>query len=93
MIEIKCVWHHVTMQFHSSGLNVYYSNFSCFRWFGLVSWFSLYNCFLLIGRETFDQLNDAVFPLWVTLDYMSDIAYILDIVLQFVTSEWYKYGG
>ncbi len=47
----------------------------------------LYNCFMIIVRETFHQLNHAALPLWFTLDYMSDMVYVLDTGVQFVTSE------
>ena len=73
---------------HSSGQAfIYFSNFSSFSWLGLVSCFFLYNVFLLIGRETFDKLNDAAFPFWVTLDYISDVVYLLDIVVEFMTGK------
>lgn len=47
----------------------------------------LYNYFLIIVRETFDQLNDNVLPLWIFLDYTADIIYIVDMFVQMFTSE------
>lgn len=47
----------------------------------------LYNYFLIIVRETFDQLNDNVLPLWLVLDYIADFIYLLDMFVQLFTSE------
>ena len=47
----------------------------------------LYNSFLIIVRETFDQLNDNILPLWIVLDYTADIIYIIDMFVQMFTSE------
>lgn len=49
----------------------------------------LYNSFLIIVRETFDQLNDNILPLWIVLDYTADIIYIVDMFVQMFTSEIY----
>lgn len=53
----------------------------------IVSCFVLYNCFMVIVRETYDQLNEAVYGFWVTLDYMSDVVYLIDMGMHFITSE------
>ena len=50
----------------------------------------LYNYFLIIVRETFHQLNDAVLPLWLFLDYTADIVYLMDMFVQLFTSETIK---
>lgn len=47
----------------------------------------LYNYFLIIVRETFDQLNDNILPLWIVLDYTADVIYIIDMFVQMFTSE------
>ncbi len=47
----------------------------------------LYNYFLIIVRETFDQLNDDVLPLWIFLDYTADVIYVVDMFVQMFTSE------
>lgn len=60
---------------------------SHYRWLLLVSSFVLYNCFLVIVRETYHQLNDAVLGFWLTLDYMSDLVYIIDMGMHFITSK------
>ena len=50
----------------------------------------LYNYFLIIVRETFDQLNENILPLWIVLDYTADIIYIIDMFVQMFTSETHK---
>ena len=47
----------------------------------------LYNYFFIIVRETFDKLNHNVLPLWIVLDYTSDIIYLVDMFVQLFTSE------
>lgn len=58
-----------------------------FRWLFVISMAILYNYFIIIVRETFDQLNDNVLPLWILLDYIADIIYIIDMFVQLFTSE------
>lgn len=58
-----------------------------FRWLFVITMAILYNYFLIIVRETFDQLNDNVLPLWIFLDYTADIIYIVDMFVQMFTSE------
>lgn len=43
---------------------------------------------MIILRATFNYLNTVVLPLWLTLDYISDTVYFLDMAVQFITSEW-----
>ena len=59
----------------------------------MVSCFVLYNCFMVIVRETFDQLNEAVLGFWLTLDYMSDAVYIIDMAMHFITSKSVNFLG
>ena len=58
-----------------------------FRWLFVITMAILYNYFLIIVRETFDQLNDNVLPLWIFLDYTADIIYIVDMFVQMFSSE------
>ena len=53
----------------------------------MISMAVLYNYFLIIVRETFDKLNDDVLPLWLFLDYTTDIIYVLDMFVHLFTSE------
>ena len=57
------------------------------RWLFVITMAVLYNYFLIIVRETFYQLNDEVLPLWLLLDYVADIIYVLDMFVQLFTSE------
>ena len=56
----------------------------------MISLSVLYNYFLIIVRETFDELNDMVLPLWLLLDYAADLVYGLDMLVQLFTSELSK---
>ena len=67
--------------FNPSGIWLY-------RWMGVVTLTVLYNAFLIIVRETFDKLQNSYLPLWLTLDYIADIVYILDMVVQLCTSKF-----
>lgn len=57
------------------------------RWMSLVTAAVLYNSFMIIVRETFDQLQNGVVPLWIVLDYASDLIYLTDVLVQFFTSK------
>lgn len=56
-------------------------------WLVVITVAVLYNAFLIIVRETFDPLQDDYLPLWLTLDYLADSIYIVDMVVQFFTSK------
>ncbi len=58
-----------------------------FRWLFVITLVVLYNLFLIIVRETFDQLQSDLLPMWLVLDYLADTVYVLDMVVQFRTSE------
>ena len=66
-----------------------------YYWLFVVTIAVLYNIFLLIARETFDQLQDKYLPLWLTLDYLCDLVYVGDMAIQFLTgrceiiSDWF----
>lgn len=66
----------------------YSLSLSRFRWLLLVSCSVLYSCFMVIVRETYDQLNDAVLGLWLTLDYISDAIYLIDMGMNLITSKF-----
>ena len=56
-----------------------------YRWLFVVTVAFLYNAYLLVVRETLDSLQLQLLPLWLTLDYIADLIYIADTVLQFFT--------
>ena len=73
-----------------------------YRWLVVITFAVLYNAFMIIVRETFDQLQSDNLTLWLVLDSVADIVYIADMVVQFRTSEcfnslrvciYYKGGG
>ena len=59
-----------------------------YRWMGVVTLAALYNAFLIIVRETFDKLLNSYLPLWLTLDYIADTVYVLDMAVQLCTSKF-----
>lgn len=44
----------------------------------------LYNTIVIIARETFDQLQETPWSIhvWFTIDYIADVIYIIDILVQ-----------
>ena len=56
-----------------------------YYWLLLVTLAVLYNIFLIIARETFEQLQEEYVPLWITLDYLCDLVYVGDMIIQFFT--------
>ena len=56
-----------------------------YYWLLLVTLAVLYNIFLIIARETFEQLQEDYVPLWITLDYLCDLVYVGDMIIQFFT--------
>ena len=56
-----------------------------YYWLMLVTVAVLYNIFLIIARETFEQLQEDYLALWITLDYLCDVVYIGDMIIQFLT--------
>lgn len=56
-----------------------------YYWLALVTLAVLYNISLIIARETFKQLQDKYLPLWLTLDYLCDLVYVGDMIIQFLT--------
>lgn len=56
-----------------------------YYWLLLVTLAVLYNIFLIIARETFEQLQEDYVALWITLDYLCDLVYVGDMIIQFFT--------
>ena len=72
---------------HSSFVNVLIDLLFICRWLFVITMAVLYNYFLIIVRETFDELNESVLPLWLFLDYAADIIYFADMFIQLFTSK------
>jgi len=56
-----------------------------YYWLALVAVAVLYNIFLIIARQTFEKLQKNYLALWLTLDYLSDLVYVGDMIIQFFT--------
>ncbi|KAG8553912.1 hypothetical protein GDO81_003600 [Engystomops pustulosus] len=56
-----------------------------YRWLLVISLPVLYNWFLLVVRACFNDLQTSYIIVWLTLDYVSDMIYIIDIIIRFRT--------
>ncbi|XP_073429283.1 cyclic nucleotide-gated channel alpha-2 [Dendrobates tinctorius] len=56
-----------------------------YRWLLVISLPVLYNWFLLVVRACFNDLQTSFIILWLTLDYVCDAIYIIDIIIRFRT--------
>ncbi|XP_059155739.1 cyclic nucleotide-gated cation channel alpha-3-like [Physella acuta] len=56
-----------------------------YRWLFVISIAVLYNVVFIIARSVFWELQSTFFILWLSLDYLSDFIYALDIFIQFRT--------
>ncbi|XP_018432468.1 PREDICTED: cyclic nucleotide-gated olfactory channel-like [Nanorana parkeri] len=56
-----------------------------YRWLLVIALSVLYNWFLLVVRACFDDLQISYVIAWLTLDYVCDIIYIIDIIIRFRT--------
>nr|P55934.1 RecName: Full=Cyclic nucleotide-gated cation channel [Ictalurus punctatus] len=56
-----------------------------YYWLFFIALASLYNWIMLVARACFDQLQDENFFLWVGLDYLCDVIYILDTCIRLRT--------
>ncbi|XP_070554095.1 cyclic nucleotide-gated channel alpha-3-like [Ptychodera flava] len=53
-----------------------------YRWLCVISLAVLYNLYLIIARAVFEDLQKENLTLWLTLDYLSDAVYILDMIVK-----------
>ncbi|KAM3910705.1 cyclic nucleotide-gated channel alpha-2 [Leptodactylus fuscus] len=56
-----------------------------YRWLLVITLPVLYNWFLLVVRACFNDLQTSYILVWLTLDYVSDFIYIIDIIIRFRT--------
>ncbi|KAG9478070.1 cyclic nucleotide-gated channel alpha-2 [Eleutherodactylus coqui] len=56
-----------------------------YRWLLVIALPVLYNWFLLVVRACFNDLQTSYIIVWLTLDYVSDFIYIIDIIIRFRT--------
>ena len=59
-----------------------------YHWLILVSMSVLYNWIFIIARTAFADLQNRSVALWLVLDYVSDLVYVLDMVIQFNTGKY-----
>ncbi|KAM7539969.1 hypothetical protein Aperf_G00000029930 [Anoplocephala perfoliata] len=57
-----------------------------FIWLGIVAMATLYNFWTAILRQAFDEVQHGRTALWIGLDGLADLIYLVDILVQFRTS-------
>ncbi|ESO00647.1 hypothetical protein HELRODRAFT_175626 [Helobdella robusta] len=57
------------------------SNFY-YIWLIIMSFAVMYNLIMVIARSVFSQLQTSCRPIWLTIDYVSDTLYLVDIFIQ-----------
>ncbi|PVD34297.1 hypothetical protein C0Q70_05566 [Pomacea canaliculata] len=56
-----------------------------YRWLSLVSMAILYNIVFIIVRAVFSELQTSYVTVWLVLDYLCDLIYVMDMGIQFRT--------
>ncbi|GAB1608115.1 cyclic nucleotide-gated cation channel alpha-3-like [Argonauta hians] len=69
-------WHGIVVD--PSG-NFYY------RWLAVTSVAVIYNILLIVARSAFAELQRKYVALWITLDYLSDLVYLIDMGVRLKT--------
>jgi len=59
-----------------------------YRWLAVITLAAMYNLTIIVGRTVLPDLQDSYRAVWISLDYVSDLVYIFDIVVRFRTSEF-----
>lgn len=54
----------------------------CLQWLALVSLAVLYNVLFVVGRAIFWEMNHVTPAFWLTMDYVCDIIYLLDMIVH-----------
>lgn len=69
-------------------------NATLHRWLTIITLAVLYNSFVIIARQTFQQMQDTKWEIaiWLTLDYIADAIYIIDMIIQARTGIVRIYG-
>jgi len=57
-----------------------------YRWLAVISLAAIYNLTIIVGRTVLPDLQDMYRAVWITLDYVFDLIYIIDIFVRFRTS-------
>jgi len=53
-----------------------------YKWLALVSCTIIYNLVMIIARSVFWKLNNSLFWLWFMIDYLCDLIYVMDMVVN-----------
>lgn len=56
-----------------------------FFWLGIVTMATVYNLWTAIMRQAFSEIQKGKTALWITLDGIADLIYLVDILVQFRT--------
>ncbi|KAM9319630.1 cyclic nucleotide-gated channel alpha-4 [Gastrophryne carolinensis] len=56
-----------------------------YAWLNVMIFPITYNCVIIISRSCFTEMQHRYLPVWLSLDYLSDILYIMDIIASFYT--------
>ena len=59
-----------------------------YRWLAVVTLAAVYNLTIIVGRTVLPDLQVTYRAIWITLDYVCDLVYILDVVVRFRTSKY-----
>ena len=59
-----------------------------YKWLFVISVAVLYNWTMIVARSVFWKLQSEYLVLWLVLDYVCDLIYILDMVVQFRTGKF-----
>lgn len=59
-----------------------------YRWLLIITFAVLYNVLMIIGRTVFWKLNNAHSYLWFAIDYICDLLYIIDMIVNSRTGNY-----
>jgi len=58
-----------------------------YRWLAVITLAVTYNLIIIIARAVLPDLQVLYRAVWITLDYLSDVVYLLDMVVRLRTSK------
>jgi len=58
-----------------------------YRWLAVVTLAAVYNLTIIVGRTVLPDLQNIYRAVWISLDYVCDLVYVLDVVVRFRTSK------
>jgi len=60
-----------------------------YRWLAVITLAVVYNLTIIVARTVLPDLQDAYRAVWITLDYVCDLAYVVDTLVRFRTSKFH----